>query len=212
MGVSKGEVYKLEDDVQPDSDRCVQIATRFSVREMIAPGAYAILVPICIGFTVGPRCLMGTVAGAVVSGAMLAITMSNAGGAWDNAKKLCQKLRIKRSRYGKACVVADTVGDPLKDTSGPTLNILIKLVSMVSLTIAPFLKVEKQDGPTLISEGNMDWENWGWGMVPWSILVVITVGLTFKQILTWQDPLALDIGVFHGVSCTSSASDMHVRV
>merc|ERR1712050_296108 len=107
--------------------------------EMIAPGLYAVLAPIFIGFTVGPRCLMGLLAGAIVSGAMLAIMMSNAGGAWDNSKKLCEKLKIKKTEQGKACVVGETVGDPFKDTSGPALNILIKLMSMVSLTIAPFI-------------------------------------------------------------------------
>merc|ERR1719449_185387 len=114
-----------EDDVDPDSDRCVMISTRSSVKEMLAPGAYAVLTPLIIGFTLGPRCLMGTLAGAIVSGAMLAIMMSNAGGAWDNSKKLCEKLKIKKTDQGKACIVGDTVGDPFKDTSGPALNILI---------------------------------------------------------------------------------------
>merc|ERR1712007_194335 len=107
----------------------------------------------------GPRCLMGVLAGAIVSGAMLAIMMSNAGGAWDNSKKLCEKLNIKKTDQGKACVVGDTVGDPFKDTSGPALNILIKLMSMVSLTIAPLLKDKD-------NVGNEDWENWYWGMIP----------------------------------------------
>merc|ERR1712226_701896 len=100
---------------------------------MIAPGLYAILAPITIGFTVGPECLMGLLAGSIVSGAMLAIMMSNAGGAWDNAKKLCEKLNLKKTEQGKAAVIGDTVGDPFKDTSGPALNILIKLMSMVSV-------------------------------------------------------------------------------
>merc|ERR1719492_201191 len=84
---------------------------------MIAPGLYAILAPIFVAFTVGPRCLMGLLSGAIVSGAMLAIMMSNAGGAWDNSKKLCEKLKIKKTDQGKACVVGDTVGDPFKDSS-----------------------------------------------------------------------------------------------
>merc|ERR1719230_1336216 len=133
---SAGETIPEAEDVEPDSDRCVMISTRSSVKEMIAPGAYAILTPLIVGFTLGPRCLMGVLAGAIVSGAMLAIMMSNAGGAWDNSKKLCEKLKIKKTDQGKACVVGDTVGDPFKDTSGPALNILIKLMSMVSLTIA----------------------------------------------------------------------------
>jgi len=180
---SEGVTIAEEDDVIPDSDRCVQISTRSSVREMIAPGVYAILAPPCIGFTLGPRCLMGVVSGAIVSGAMLAIMMSNAGGAWDNSKKLCEKLHIKKTEQGKACVVGDTVGDPFKDTSGPALNILIKLMSMVSLTIAPLLKDEH-------GKGNKDWENWGFGMIPLGLCVVITGVLAFKQVLTWKDPLA----------------------
>merc|ERR1719502_1393315 len=87
---SQGESIPEEEDVLPDSDKCVKISTRSSVTEMIAPGAYAMLFPIFVGFTVGPRCLMGLLAGAIASGAMLAIMMSNAGGAWDNSKKLCE--------------------------------------------------------------------------------------------------------------------------
>merc|ERR1719230_1356430 len=113
------------------------ISTRSSVREMIGPGAYAVLSPLTIGFLVGPRALMGLLAGTIGTAAMLAIMMGNAGGAWDNSKKLCEKLEIKKTDQGKACVVGDTVGDPFKDTSGPALNILIKLMSMVSLTMAP---------------------------------------------------------------------------
>merc|ERR1712196_469185 len=116
-------------------------------------------------------------AGALVTGCMLAILMSNAGGAWDNGKKLCEKLKIKKTDQGKACIVGDTVGDPFKDTSGPALNILIKLMSMVSLTIAPLIK------------GNDDWEGWYFGMIPLAIFVVITGVLVNMKILTWADPL-----------------------
>merc|ERR1712110_211395 len=125
---SAGQQISADEDVKPDSDRCVMISTRSSVKEMVAPGCYSILVP-----------LMGVLAGALVTGCMLAIMMSNAGGAWDNSKKLCEKLKIKKTDQGKACVVGDTVGDPFKDTSGPALNILIKLMSMVALTIAPLI-------------------------------------------------------------------------
>jgi len=145
---------------------------------MIAPGAYAILAPIFIGFLVGPVCLMGVLAGALVCGCMLAILMSNAGGAWDNSKKLCEKLKIKKTEQGKACVVGDTVGDPFKDTSGPALNILIKLMSMVALTIAPLIR------------GNKDWENWHFGVIPFVIFILVTGALVCKKILTWTDPLA----------------------
>merc|ERR1712139_441279 len=175
---SKGETIPPEEDVVPDSDRCVQISTRSSVKEMIAPGAYAILAPIFIGFFLGPRALMGVLGGAVVSGAMLAIMMSNAGGAWDNSKKLCEKLKIKKTEQGKACIVGDTVGDPFKDTSGPALNILIKLMSMVSLTISPLIAEQK------------DWDNWAFGLVPFGVFVILTAYLYQKEILTWKDPLA----------------------
>lgn len=168
-----------EDDVKPNSDRCVAISTRSSVKEMIAPGAYAILAPLFIGFLVGPACLMGCLAGALVTGCMLAILMSNAGGAWDNSKKLCEKLKIKKTDQGKACVVGDTVGDPFKDTSGPALNILIKLMSMVALTIAPLIA------------GNGAWDDWYFGMIPLALFIIITGVLVMKEILTWKDPLGV---------------------
>lgn len=174
---SRGEPIPPEEDVIPDSNRCVMISTRSSVKEMIAPGSYAILAPIFVGFLAGPSCLMGVLAGSVVTGCMLAILMSNAGGAWDNSKKLCEKLKIKKTEQGKACIVGDTVGDPFKDTSGPALNILIKLMSMVSLTIAPTI------------EGNKDWENWYFGIVPFAVFALITGVLMVLQILTWKDPL-----------------------
>merc|ERR1711920_1169982 len=104
-----------------------------------------------------------------VTGCMLAILMSNAGGAWDNSKKLCEKLKIKKTDQGKACVVGDTVGDPFKDTSGPALNILIKLMSMVALTIAPLIR------------GNKDWENWHFGIIPFVIFVLITGALVCRR-------------------------------
>merc|ERR1712137_1084378 len=117
------------------------------------------------------RFLMGMLAGAIASGCMLAIMMANAGGAWDNSKKLCEKLGLKKSEdpaekeQQKACVVGDTVGDPFKDTSGPALNILIKLMSMVSLTIAPLIS------------GRDDWDKWYLGVVPFVIFLVITITL-----------------------------------
>merc|ERR1712025_1166814 len=173
-----------EMDIVPDSDRCVQISTRSSVREMIAPGGYAILAPLFIGFCVGPRCLMGSLAGAIASGCMMAIMMSNAGGAWDNSKKLCEKYGLKKSAdkkeqdQQKACVVGDTVGDPFKDTSGPALNILIKLMSMVSLTVAPLLKA-----------GTKDFDLMYFGLIPLAVFIILTVILAYMNILPWQDPL-----------------------
>merc|ERR1719195_703599 len=151
---SRGEKIPKDEDVKPDSDKCVEISTASSVKEMLAPGAYAVLAPICVGFSAGPQCLMGLLAGSIVSGAMTAIMMSNAGGAWDNSKKLCEKLQLKKTEQGKACVIGDTVGDPFKDTSGPSLNILIKLMSMVSLLIAPFLREQE------------DWTDWYLGLIP----------------------------------------------
>jgi len=176
-----------EKEVVPDSDKCVKISTESSVREMIAPGTYAVLAPLIGGFVVGPRFLMGMLAGAIASGCMLALMMANAGGAWDNSKKLCEKLGLKKSNnpkekeQQKACVVGDTVGDPFKDTSGPALNILIKLMSMVSLTVAPLLK-----------QYQTDFQFWYIGLIPLAIFIILTVILAMPavKILTWEDPLA----------------------
>ena len=183
-----------EKEVVPDSDKCVVISTRSSVREMIAPGTYAVLAPLIGGFLVGPRFLMGLLAGAIASGCMLAIMMANAGGAWDNSKKLCEKLGLKKStnpkdrEQQKACVVGDTVGDPFKDTSGPALNILIKLMSMVSLTVAPLMK-NYGDAAT---QDQGDFMYWYAGLVPLGIFIAVTLILASKSvnILTWDDPLA----------------------
>jgi H(+)-translocating pyrophosphatase len=173
-------------EVWPNSTKCVEISTKSSVREMIAPGTYAILAPLIGGFLVGPRFLMGMLAGAVAGGCMLAIMMANAGGAWDNSKKLCEKFGLKKSNdpkkreQQKACVVGDTVGDPFKDTSGPALNILIKLMSMVSLTVAPLLK-----------DNTADFQNYYYGLVPLGAFVLLTLILASPSIniLTWDDPL-----------------------
>jgi inorganic pyrophosphatase len=175
--MNRGEKLTPEEDVLPDSDRCVAISTKSSVREMVAPGVYAIVAPLFIGLLIGPRCLMGMLSGAISSGCLVAIMMSNAGGAWDNGKKLCEKLDIKKTEQGKACIVGDTVGDPFKDTSGPALNILIKLMSMVSLTIAPLIK------------GRKDFESFEYGFIPLAIFVVVSAILVMKGILTWEDPL-----------------------
>jgi inorganic pyrophosphatase len=156
----------MEGEADPDTDRCVQISTESSVQEMILPGAIAVLSPLTIGLMIGPRALAGMLGGAIASGAMMAILMANAGGAWDNSKKY---IEIEGAQGGKgteshkACVVGDTVGDPFKDTSGPSLNILIKLMSMVSLTIAPILR----------SKGN-DWDEWYYGLIPLILMLLIT--------------------------------------
>jgi len=190
-----------------DSDLCVAIATQSSVEEMILPGAYAVLAPIFVGLLVGPYCLAGVLAGSIASGCMLAILMSNAGGAWDNSKKYIEiectpteqlsgfdrtdvpmeerKLTYplkpsgfpvipKATVHHDACVVGDTVGDPFKDTSGPALNILIKLMSMVSLTVAPLLA------------GKSAWEDWYLGMIPLGLWIIIT----FVVVKKFGSPLA----------------------
>jgi K(+)-stimulated pyrophosphate-energized sodium pump len=128
--------------VKPDSARCVDISTRAALREMMLPGVTAILLPAVVGLLLGPRAVGGLLAGATLSGVMLALFMANAGGAWDNAKKHIEGGAFggKGSEAHKAAVVGDTVGDPFKDTSGPAMNILIKLMSIVALVLAPWLK------------------------------------------------------------------------
>ncbi len=134
----------LEGKAKPDPKTCVDISTKAALKEMIAPGLTAVIIPILVGFVLGPEALGGTLAGATLSGVMLALFMANAGGAWDNAKKAIEKGEVPGEKKGgeahKAAVVGDTVGDPFKDTSGPAMNILIKLMSVVSLVIAPLLK------------------------------------------------------------------------
>ena len=132
----------MEGTAKPDSARCVDISTRAALREMILPGVVAILVPIVVGRFLGVEALGGVLAGATVSGVLLALYMANAGGAWDNAKKYIEGGAHggKGSDPHKAAVVGDTVGDPFKDTAGPSLNILIKLMAVVSVTLAPMFK------------------------------------------------------------------------
>ena len=136
----------MEGTGKPEYDKCVAISTEASLKKMMMPGAIAILSPIIIGFILGPEVLGGFLAGATVSGVLMGIFQNNAGGAWDNAKKSFEKgveingeTHFKKSEPHKASVTGDTVGDPFKDTSGPSMNILIKLMSIVSLVIAPTL-------------------------------------------------------------------------
>ncbi|TDI11187.1 MAG: sodium-translocating pyrophosphatase, partial [Acidobacteria bacterium] len=132
----------LEGTARPDTARCVDISTRAALREMVLPGVVAVASPVILGTTLGAAALGGMLAGATLTGVLLALFMSNAGGAWDNAKKYIEagNLGGKGSDVHKAAVVGDTVGDPFKDTSGPAMNILIKLMSIVSLVIAPLLR------------------------------------------------------------------------
>ena len=156
----------MEGTAEADSEACVSICTQSSVEEMVLPGGYAVLSPVFIGFLLGPRALAGMLGGAIASGAMLAIMMSTAGGAWDNSKKYIEIEKAcggKGTDTHKACVVGDTVGDPFKDTSGPALNILIKLMSVISLTIAPLIA------------NNDSWENFYYGFIPLALIIAMTV-------------------------------------
>merc|ERR1712057_10395 len=160
----------------PNSNECIKISTRASIREMMLPGVYAIFTPVFVGFLIGARMLMGVLAGSVGAGAMMAIMMSNAGGAWDNSKKYIEiagALGGKKDSDGNnrptydACVIGDTVGDPFKDTSGPALNILLKLMAVVGLVMSTFLK------------GRDDWELWKFMFIP-LIIMGLTTFLVFK--------------------------------
>ncbi len=136
----------MEYKAKPEYEKCVAISTQASIREMLMPGAIALITPVVVGFIFGPEVLGGLLAGVTVSGVLMGIFQSNAGGAWDNAKKSFEKgvlingeMYYKKSEPHKASVTGDTVGDPFKDTSGPSMNILIKLMSIVSLVIAPYI-------------------------------------------------------------------------
>jgi len=143
----------MEYKAKPEYEKCVAISTKASIREMMMPGAIALITPIIIGFTFGPEVLGGLLAGVTVTGVLMGIFQSNAGGAWDNAKKSFEQgvmingeMFYKKSEPHKASVTGDTVGDPFKDTSGPSMNILIKLMSIVSLVIAPYIAVKAVTG------------------------------------------------------------------
>jgi K(+)-stimulated pyrophosphate-energized sodium pump len=151
----------LEGTGTPEYDKCVEISTKSALREMLAPGAITIITPIVVGIIMGAEALGAYMAGVTVSGVLWAIFQNNAGGAWDNAKKSFEKgIEIevngkketfyKKSEPHKAAVVGDTVGDPFKDTSGPSMNILIKLSSLVGLTIAPLIAVNSHGTTTFI--------------------------------------------------------------
>ena len=139
----------MEYKAKPEYDKCVAISTEASLREMMLPGAIALITPVIVGFAFGPEVLGGLLAGVTVTGVLMGIFQNNAGGAWDNAKKSFEagveingKMEYKGSEAHKASVTGDTVGDPFKDTSGPSMNILIKLMSIVSLIIAPHISVK----------------------------------------------------------------------
>jgi K(+)-stimulated pyrophosphate-energized sodium pump len=150
-------------DGSAEYGKCVEISTKAAIREMVLPGLLAVIVPVVIGFMpgFGAEALGGLLAGVTVTGVLMAIFQSNAGGAWDNAKKSFEegveingKMYYKKSEPHKAAVVGDTVGDPFKDTSGPSLNILLKLMSVVALVIAPLL-VDTTAGSTRQDTGQL---------------------------------------------------------
>jgi K(+)-stimulated pyrophosphate-energized sodium pump len=154
----------MEGTGKPEYDKCVAISTEASLKKMMLPGAIALLSPLIIGFIFGPEVLGGFLAGATVSGVLMGMFQNNAGGAWDNAKKSFEKgveingvMYYKKSEPHKASVTGDTVGDPFKDTSGPSMNILIKLMSIVSLVIAPTLaQLHKSNAAPVISEKTVE--------------------------------------------------------
>lgn len=152
----------MEYKAKPEYEKCVAISTQASIREMMLPGAIALIVPVIAGFVFGPEVLGGLLAGVTVSGVLMGIFQSNAGGAWDNAKKSFEKGVLingetfyKKSEPHKASVTGDTVGDPFKDTSGPSMNILIKLMSIVSLVIAPYIAETSSAGQACCAADDM---------------------------------------------------------
>jgi len=165
-------------DGYAEYDKCVDISTKASLREMVLPGLMAILVPVAIGFLGGAEMLGGLLAGVTVTGVLMAIFQSNAGGAWDNAKKTIESQGRKGSDAHKAAVVGDTVGDPFKDTSGPSLNILLKLMSVVALVIAPSLVSLQED-------------EIGMATVPTKEIVVMDNGMTSGQTVDKQIMVAI---------------------
>jgi K(+)-stimulated pyrophosphate-energized sodium pump len=129
----------MEGKARPEYEKCVEISTAAALKEMVIPGLLAVITPVAVGFLLGPEALGGLLGGSIVTGVMMAIFMSNSGGAWDNAKKYIEEGHHggKGTDNHAAAVVGDTVGDPFKDTSGPSLNILIKLMSVVAVVLAP---------------------------------------------------------------------------
>ena len=153
-----------------DHMACVTMCTKASIDEMLLPGILAVMTPISVGLLIGAKCLGGLLAGSIASGFMLAVMMSNAGGAWDNSKKYIENEKVyggKKSETHKACVVGDTVGDPFKDTSGPALNILIKLMTIFSLTMAPVFR--------------SDWKTYWYGLIVLGVEIIM-VGVAYWHV------------------------------
>jgi polyisoprenoid-binding protein YceI len=178
----------MEHKAEPEYEKCVEISTKASIREMLAPGAIALVVPILVGFTFGPEVLCGLLAGVTVSGVLMGIFQNNAGGAWDNAKKsfekgvmVAGKMQYKGSEPHKASVTGDTVGDPFKDTSGPSMNILIKLMSIVSLVIAPHISEGGHHSSTPVEDKAMTQT-----VSEWSGLQNGTYSFTEGSVVRWS--------------------------
>lgn len=145
------DLLKGYPEVMPEYAKCVEISTKASLAEMVPPGCLVILTPLITGYLFGVKCLAGLLAGVLVSGVQMAISASNSGGAWDNAKKLVEETGMKHTKVHVATVIGDTVGDPMKDTSGPSLNILIKLTAIISLVFGPSMASDF-DSPGLIQK------------------------------------------------------------
>merc|ERR1712232_209107 len=145
----------LDNGAKPDYQRCIEISTHASLKEMIAPGLLVMLSPLIAGVMFGKNCTAGLLTGALVSGVQMAISMSNTGGAWDNAKKYIEANGTKGSEQHKNAVTGDTVGDPLKDTSGPAINIVMKLSAIISLVFGSFIAAHsdpKTGGPSWLAK------------------------------------------------------------
>jgi Na+/H+-translocating membrane pyrophosphatase len=179
------EVSPEDAQIRPNVENCVAICTKASLGEMLLPGALAVMTPIGIGLLVGARCLGGLLMGSIATGFLLAVMMNNAGGAWDNSKKWVEnehpeivpgKPVQKGSDHHAAVVTGDTVGDPFKDTSGPALNILIKLMSVLSLTCASVFK--------------NDWDTWWVGVI---VLVVEAVLCAVIFYYVWYTDTTMDV-------------------
>ncbi|WP_166963007.1 sodium-translocating pyrophosphatase [Yeosuana marina] len=157
MTKATDEQRKIFDDAHgyAEYEKCVEISTKASIKEMVLPGLLALVVPVAIGFIGGAEMLGGLLAGVTTCGVLMAIFQSNAGGAWDNAKKMIEADGRKGSDAHKAAVVGDTVGDPFKDTSGPSLNILLKLMSVVALVIAPSIALDSDAATAYAETGTM---------------------------------------------------------
>lgn len=147
------KIFDAADGVA-EYDKCVEISTTASIKEMVLPGVLAIVVPVAVGFIGGAEMLGGLLAGVTTCGVLMAIFQSNAGGAWDNAKKMIEEQGKKGTDAHKAAVVGDTVGDPFKDTSGPSLNILLKLMSVVALVIAPSIAMDNAEVTAYVESQN----------------------------------------------------------